>query len=67
MFDKMTDRTVLTWSAMLSGYSQRGYYNSGFRGTQFPYRSVIESLYAKPTLGARIADSKVCTENKILL
>uniref|UniRef100_A0A7N0THL1 Pentatricopeptide repeat-containing protein n=1 Tax=Kalanchoe fedtschenkoi TaxID=63787 RepID=A0A7N0THL1_KALFE len=54
VFDAMTERSVVTWTAMLSGYSQCGRHDSalriysdmrraGVRGTQFTYGSVLRA------------------------
>ncbi|CAM8878740.1 unnamed protein product [Rhodiola kirilowii] len=62
VFDEMTERSVVSWTAMLSGYSQCGHYESalriyadmhmsGVRGTQFTYGSVLRACTRKGCLG----------------
>lgn len=54
VFDKMADRNVVTWTAMISGYSQGGYYENAFlmffgmhqagiKPNQFTYGSTLRA------------------------
>ncbi|XP_022716420.1 pentatricopeptide repeat-containing protein At3g20730-like [Durio zibethinus] len=54
VFDKMVERTVVSWTAMISGYSQNGFFKNallvfsgmrkaGFKGNQFSYGSALKA------------------------
>ncbi|KAL2892704.1 hypothetical protein RDABS01_008613 [Bienertia sinuspersici] len=54
MFDKMPERNIVSWTALLSGYSQNGFFkdslmifqamhHSGVRGNQFSYGSALRA------------------------
>ncbi|TYJ30402.1 hypothetical protein E1A91_A06G127900v1 [Gossypium mustelinum] len=54
VFDKMAERTVVSWTAMISGYSQNGFFENdllvfaemrkaGFKGNQFSYGSTLKA------------------------
>ncbi|GMJ12858.1 hypothetical protein like AT3G20730 [Hibiscus trionum] len=54
VFDKMAERTVVSWTAMISGYSQNGSFENallvfaemrkeGFKGNQFSYGSALKA------------------------
>ncbi|XVE91108.1 hypothetical protein DITRI_Ditri20bG0128700 [Diplodiscus trichospermus] len=54
VFDKMTERTVVSWTAMISGFSQNGFFKNallvflemrkaGFKGNQFSYGSTLKA------------------------
>ncbi|KAF8393868.1 hypothetical protein HHK36_020066 [Tetracentron sinense] len=54
LFDKMPERSIVSWTAMVSGYSQNGYLvealevflvmrRSGFKANQFTYGSVLRA------------------------
>ena len=54
VFDKMAERTVVSWTAMISGFSQNGFFENallvfaemrkaGFKGNQFSYGSALKA------------------------
>ncbi|CAK7355431.1 unnamed protein product [Dovyalis caffra] len=54
VFDRMSERTVVSWTAQISGYTQNGYYQdallvfldmlrAGFKANQFTYGSVLRA------------------------
>ncbi|KAF9592638.1 hypothetical protein IFM89_016295 [Coptis chinensis] len=54
VFDKMSDKSVVSWTAMISGYCQNGYFKDGLgvyaemnrlgvKGNQFTYGSVLKA------------------------
>ncbi|XWS19231.1 hypothetical protein CRYUN_Cryun32bG0113100 [Craigia yunnanensis] len=54
VFDKMAERTIVSWTAMVSGFSQNGFFENallvfsemrkaGFKGNQFSYGSALKA------------------------
>ncbi|KAK6284733.1 hypothetical protein POUND7_003685 [Theobroma cacao] len=54
VFDKMSERTIVSWTAVISGYSQNGFFENaflvfsemrkvGFKGNQFSYGSALKA------------------------
>ncbi|WRX26168.1 Pentatricopeptide repeat - like 10 [Theobroma cacao] len=58
VFDKMSERTIVSWTAVISGYSQNGFFENaflvfsemrkvGFKGNQFSYGSALKACTGK--------------------